>query len=51
MTSQDAIEQGFVPYPYIFPAIKFEVTNEESLAILDADVAIDDHLDIALEVE
>ena len=25
MTSNDAIEQGFIPYPYTFPAIKFQV--------------------------
>jgi len=78
MTSNEAIEQGFIPYPYTFPAIKFEVankiefieivhipevtldeyaaqlevSNEEALAILDAEVvADDDHLDIALELE
>jgi len=55
MTSNDAIAQEFIPYPYTFPAIKFEVadevSNEEALAILEADVAIDDHLDTALELE
>ena len=52
MTSNEAIEQGFIPYPYTFPAIKFEVSNEEALAILDAEaVADDDHLDTALELE
>jgi len=84
MTSNEAIEQGFIPYPYIFPAIKFEVSNEEeniskvefiqivhipevtldeyatqlevsneeALAILDAEAVADDyHLDTALELE
>jgi len=58
MTSNDAIEQGFIPYPYAFPAIKFEVSNEEALAILDSKVVtnegipdIDDHLDTALELD
>lgn len=51
MTSNDAIDQGFIPYPYTFPAIKFEVWDEKALAILEADVAIDDHLDTALELE
>jgi len=32
-------------------AEQLEVSNEEALAILDADVAIDDHLDTALELE
>ena len=32
-------------------AAQLEGTNEEALAILDADVAIDDHLDTALELE
>jgi len=32
-------------------AEQLEVSNEEALAILDADVAIDDHLDNALELE
>ena len=84
MTSNEAIAQGFIPYPYTFPAIKFEVSNEEeniskvefiqiihipevtldeyatqlevsneeALAILDAEVVADDgHLDTALELE
>lgn len=58
MTSNEAIEQGFIPYPYTFPAIKFEVSNEEALAILDAKAVadegipeIDDHLDTALELD
>ena len=84
MTSDEAIKQGFIPYPSTFPAIKFEVSNEEenipkvefikiihipevtldeyaaqlevsneeALAILDAEVvADDDHLDTALELE
>ena len=84
MTSNEAIEQGFIPYPYTFPAIKFEVsneeenipevefiqiihipevtldeyaaqlevTNEEALAILDAEAVADDaHLDTVLELE
>jgi hypothetical protein len=29
MTSNDAIEQGFIPYPYTFPAIKFQVECNE----------------------
>jgi hypothetical protein len=33
MTSNEAIEQGFIPYPYTFPAIKFEVSNEDGVAI------------------
>ena len=32
-------------------AAQLEVTNEEALAILEAAVAIDDHLDTALELE
>jgi hypothetical protein len=32
-------------------AEQLEVSNEEALAILEADVAIDDHLDTALELE
>jgi len=32
-------------------AEQLEVSNEEALAILDADVPIDDHLDMALEIE
>ena len=32
-------------------AEQLEVSNEEALAILDADVAIDTHLDTALELE
>ena len=32
-------------------AKQLEVSNEVALAILDADVAIDDHLDTALELE
>ena len=32
-------------------AEQLEVSNEEALAILDADVPIDDHLDVALELE
>ena len=32
-------------------AEQLEVSNEEALAILDADVPIDDHLDTALELE
>jgi len=32
-------------------AEQLEVSNEEALAILDADIAIDDHLDTALELE
>jgi len=29
MNSNDAMAQGFIPYPYTFPAIKFEVSNCE----------------------
>lgn len=32
-------------------ADQLEVSNEEALAILEAEVAIDDHLDTALELE
>ena len=32
-------------------AEQLEVSNEEALAILEADVAIDSHLDTALELE
>ena len=32
-------------------AEQLEVSNEEALAILEADVAIDNHLDTALELE
>ena len=28
MTSNDAIKQGFIPYPYTFPAVKFTVEGE-----------------------
>ena len=27
MTSNDAIEQGFIPYPYHFPSISFQEQN------------------------
>ena len=28
VTSNDAIKQGFIPYPYTFPAVKFTVEAE-----------------------
>lgn len=37
MTSEQAIEQGFVPYPYTFPAIKFVVVDDDDVDLDDND--------------
>jgi hypothetical protein len=42
MTSEQAIEQGFIPYPYTFPAIQFVVVDDD-----DVDLDDDDALDLA----
>ena len=31
MNSQEAIDEGFIPYPYDFPAIKFVVEEENTM--------------------
>jgi hypothetical protein len=40
MTSAQAIAEGFVPYPYTFPAIKFVVVDD------DVDLSDNDALDL-----
>ena len=37
MNSKDAIEKGFIPYPYTFPAIKFIVQEDGRMTYTQAD--------------
>jgi hypothetical protein len=41
MTSAQAIAEGFVPYPYTFPAIQFVVVDDD-----DTDLDDNDALDL-----
>ena len=52
MNSQEAIDEGFIPYPYDFPAIKFVVEEENTMnKFVDAtgemlnEIAMDGFLD------